>query len=80
MFFCGIIVSLALSLSDTLSLTPATVVSTKENAPVTFKEAGIRSLILDNANRNIPADIGHLEIMDSSFPVQTQTDHYGTYF
>lgn len=39
------------------------------NAPVTFKEAGIQSLILDNANRNIPADIGRLEIMDSSFPV-----------
>lgn len=34
------------------------------HAPVTFGRAGIESLILDNANRNIPDDIGYLDIPD----------------
>lgn len=38
-------------------------------APVLFKQDGIRTLILDNANGNIPADIGHLEIQDTTFPI-----------
>lgn len=41
------------------------------DAPVTFKEDGIRTLILDNANRNIPGDIGFLDIPDQSFPVNS---------
>ena len=35
------------------------------HAPVTFGRAGIESLILDNANRNIPPDIGYLDIPDN---------------
>ena len=34
------------------------------HAPVTFGRAGIETLILDNANRNIPGDIGYLSIPD----------------
>lgn len=34
------------------------------HSPVTFGRAGIETLILDNANRNIPADIGYLSIPD----------------
>lgn len=44
------------------------------DAPVTFKEDGIRSLILDNANGNIPEDIGYLDIPDSHFPVNSLFD------
>ena len=40
-------------------------------APVTFKQDGIQTLILDNANRNIPDGMGQLEIGESSFPVNT---------
>ena len=40
-------------------------------APVTFKRAGIERLILDNANAHIPADIGHLTIPDTQFPVNS---------
>ena len=40
-------------------------------APVVFKEDGIRSLILDNANRNIPADLGYLDISEKTFPVNS---------
>lgn len=40
-------------------------------APVTFKGDGIRSLILDNANRNIPDGMGRLTIGESAFPVTT---------
>lgn len=38
-------------------------------APVHFKEAGIRDLILGNANRNIPSEIGFLDIPERQFPV-----------
>ena len=34
------------------------------HAPVTFGCAGIETLILDNANRNIPENIGYLDIPD----------------
>ncbi len=40
-------------------------------APVVFKEDGIRSLILDNANKNIPAEFGYLDITEKTFPVQS---------
>lgn len=40
-------------------------------APIIFKEEGIRSLILENANRNIPADIGYLSIAEKRFPVNS---------
>lgn len=40
-------------------------------APVLFKEAGIRTLMEDNANRNIPSEIGSLDICDSSLPVNS---------
>lgn len=38
-------------------------------APVHFKEDGIRTLILDNANRNIPGGMGRLDIPETEFPV-----------
>ncbi|MBR1926879.1 MAG: TonB-dependent receptor plug domain-containing protein, partial [Bacteroidales bacterium] len=41
------------------------------DAPVTFRRDGIQTLILDNANRNIPAEIGYLEISDTEFPVDS---------
>ena len=40
-------------------------------APVTFKRDGIERLILNNANKNIPADIGYLTIPDEQFPVHS---------
>lgn len=42
------------------------------DAPVLFKEDGIRSLILDNANRNIPEEYGYLDISEKSFPVNSR--------
>ena len=39
------------------------------SAPVSFLRDGIESLILDNANRNIPSQIGFLEISDNELPV-----------
>ena len=39
------------------------------HAPVLFKRDGIRSLILDNANAHIPADIGYLDILNEEIPV-----------
>lgn len=47
------------------------------HAPVTFGRSGIETLILENANRNIPADIGSLSIpddeilIDSDFGIST---------
>lgn len=38
-------------------------------APVEFRRQGIESLILDNANRNIPEEIGYLTIADQEIPV-----------
>lgn len=40
-------------------------------APVTFKRDGIESLILNNANSHIPADIGYLVISDDKMPVNS---------
>ena len=39
------------------------------HAPVNFGRAGIESLILDNANRNIPTEIGFLSIPDEELPI-----------
>ena len=44
------------------------------HAPVTFKRDGIRTLILDNANAHIPADIGYLSISDEEMPVTSDFD------
>ena len=41
-------------------------------APVTFKREGIQTLILDNANKNIPDDIGYLDIPDQTMPVNSE--------
>ncbi|MBO7488540.1 MAG: TonB-dependent receptor [Bacteroidales bacterium] len=41
------------------------------HAPVTFGRAGIETLILDNANRNIPQDIGYLSIPDEQMPIDS---------
>jgi outer membrane receptor protein involved in Fe transport len=41
------------------------------NAPVTFKRDGIETLILNNANSHIPADIGYLTISDGTMPVNS---------
>ena len=38
-------------------------------APVIFKRDGIQTLMLDNANRNIPDEIGELAISESVMPV-----------
>jgi len=38
-------------------------------APVVFKREGIQTLILDNANRNIPEEIGYLDIPDETMPI-----------
>lgn len=46
------------------------------NAPVVFKEAGVNSLILDNANRNIPSSFGHLDMEETQFPVKSDFDIY----
>lgn len=40
-------------------------------APVTFKRDGIESLILNNANSHIPAEIGYLAISDVTMPVNS---------
>lgn len=42
------------------------------SAPVRFKRDGIQSLILDNANANIPPAIGRLAISDNSFPINSE--------
>lgn len=39
------------------------------DAPVVFKRDGIEQIILNNANRNIPADIGYLSIPDPEMPI-----------
>ena len=44
------------------------------HAPVTFKRDGIQTLILDNANAHIPADIGYLSISDEEMPVTSDFD------
>lgn len=44
------------------------------HAPVTFKRDGIQTLILDNANAHIPADIGYLNISDEEMPVTSDFD------
>ncbi len=46
------------------------------SAPVRFKESGIRSLILDNANRNIPEAFGKLDISEREFPVESDFGLY----
>ena len=38
-------------------------------APVTFFREGIESLMLENANKNIPASIGHLDIPMDRMPI-----------
>ena len=40
-------------------------------APVTFRQEGIRRLILDNANSHIPSEIGYLAIPDTEIPVDS---------
>ena len=45
-------------------------------APVFFKEDGIRTLILDNANRNIPENLGYLDITEKEFPVDSDFGIY----
>lgn len=40
-------------------------------APVTFKREGIETLILNNANSHIPAEIGYLTISDTEMPVNS---------
>ena len=44
------------------------------DAPVVFKRDGIRRLILDNANRNIPSSIGYLDITDEQIPITSRFD------
>ena len=39
------------------------------SAPVNFKKDGIRELILDNINGNIPDDIGELHFMEDNFTI-----------
>lgn len=41
------------------------------SAPVHFKEDGIRELILDSANANIPAEIGRLDFMEDDFVISS---------
>ena len=41
-------------------------------APVTFKRDGIETLILNNANSHIPANIGYLTITDEIMPVNSE--------
>lgn len=43
-------------------------------APVLFKREGIQSLILDNANKGIPEDIGTLDIPDNDFLISSNFD------
>lgn len=40
-------------------------------APVTFKRDGIETLILANTGKNIPSDIGTLEILDNQIPINS---------
>lgn len=42
------------------------------DAPVRFKRTGIESLILANANKNIPPSIGSLDISDNDFPIASK--------
>ena len=41
------------------------------HAPVRFKEDGIRSLILDNANASMPAWLGRLSLDEETFPIDS---------
>lgn len=41
------------------------------SAPVRFLEQGTKHLILDNANRNIPASIGWLDFAEYDFPIHS---------
>ena len=41
------------------------------DAPVNFFREGMESLILDNANRNIPEDIGYLDFMMDTLPIES---------
>ena len=41
------------------------------SAPVLFKREGIEELILNNANKNIPADIGYLSIPEQEMPINS---------
>ena len=41
------------------------------SAPVDFLEGGIKSLILDNANSGIPADLGRLDILEDRFRISS---------
>lgn len=41
----------------------------RQKAPVHFKRVGIEELILNNANSNIPKDIGQLDIPDTEMPI-----------
>ena len=43
-------------------------------APVLFKREGIQTLILDNANKGIPEDIGTLDIPDNDFLISSNFD------
>jgi len=43
-------------------------------APVTFKSDGIRTLILDNANANIPSYLGQLSFLENEFPITSDFD------
>ncbi|MBR0223941.1 MAG: TonB-dependent receptor [Bacteroidales bacterium] len=45
-------------------------------APVLFKREGIQSLILDNANAHIPADIGQLAIWNETLPIDSDFTIY----
>lgn len=63
------------SLKDSWQPVTGVFASLKRNsmdAPVTFKRDGIEDLILSNANRNIPQDIGYLSISDQWFPVNSE--------
>lgn len=42
------------------------------SAPVTFKEDGINTLILSNANAHIPEDLGKLRLDEDSFPIGSE--------
>lgn len=41
------------------------------SAPVDFLEGGIKSLILDNANSGIPADLGRVDILEDRFRISS---------
>ena len=44
------------------------------SAPVDFLEGGIKSMILDNANSGIPADLGRLDILEDRFRISSDFD------